>query len=246
MLAQKHTFTVIPAVDLLGNEAVRLEQGEFDRVVERRADPVALVERFVEAGARLIHVVDLDGAGSGRLRPEVVRTLAEAASPAAVQASGGVRSTADALSLLDAGAERVVVGTAAFSTPDALAGYVDTLADRLVVAIDVRDRRVVARGWRKDAGIAPDEAAERCAEAGVPRILCTAIERDGTLAGPDLELLSRVLERSGLPVLAAGGIGSVADLSAVEETGCEGAVVGRAFLSGEVPLSVLAARGSAL
>jgi phosphoribosylformimino-5-aminoimidazole carboxamide ribotide isomerase len=231
---------VVPAVDLLGDGAVRLERGDFDRVVARQADPESLVRRFVEAGARLVHVVDLDGARSGRVRPELVRRLAAAARPAAVQASGGIRSLADAESLLGAGAARVVVGTAAFAEPAALSRYAAALGDRLVVALDVRDGRVAAAGWTRDTGLAVADAVVRCAEAGVPRLLCTAIERDGTLAGPDLALLERVRLRSGVPVLAAGGIATVADLEAVAATGCEGAIVGRALLDGSLPLSSLA------
>jgi phosphoribosylformimino-5-aminoimidazole carboxamide ribotide isomerase len=247
MLTRQHSngngFQVIPAVDLVGEEAVRLERGEFDRVVAREADPVALVERFVEAGARLVHVVDLDGARSGRTRPELVRRLAAAASPTRIQASGGVRSIEDAERLLDAGAARVVVGTSAFAEPRALERYAARLADRLVVAVDVRAGRVVVGGWSRDTGVTAEEAAERCAAAGVPRLLCTAVDRDGTLGGPDLDLLARVRERSGLPVLAAGGIGSRSDLAAVEAAGCEGAIVGRALLQGRLPLSALAAHG---
>jgi phosphoribosylformimino-5-aminoimidazole carboxamide ribotide isomerase len=241
MLTRKHKsdgFRVIPAVDVLGEDAVRLERGRFDRVVERE-DPARLIERFVEAGAGLIHVVDLDGARSGRLRPELVRQLAAVAAPAVLQASGGVRSLAAAECLLEAGARRVVVGTAAFSTPEGLARYREALDGRLVVAVDVRAGRVVAEGWSEETGLTAEEAAERCADAGVPRIICTAIDRDGTLAGPDLNLLELVRERSGLPVLAAGGVGSVADLAAVESVGCEGVIVGRALLRGRIPLSVL-------
>lgn len=236
-------FHVIPAVDLLGEEAVRLERGEFDRVVAREADPVALVERFVEAGARLIHVVDLDGARSGRTRPELVRRLVAAASPTRIQASGGVRSIEDAERLLDAGAARVVVGTSAFAEPRALERYAARLATHLVVAVDVRAGRVVVRGWSRDTGVTAEEAAERCAGAGVPRLLCTAVDRDGTLGGPDLDLLARVRERAGLPLLAAGGIRSRSDLAAVEAAGCEGAIVGRALLQRRLPLSILAAHG---
>jgi len=236
-------FEVIPAVDLLGGAAVRLEQGAFDRVVAREADPLALVRRFVAAGARRIHVVDLDGARSGRLRPGLIGQIAAAAAPARVQASGGVRSLADARALLEAGAERVVVGTAAFAKPQALERLVAELGERLVVAVDVRAGRVLARGWCARTSLRVEQALERCVGAGVQRLLCTAVERDGTLAGPDLELLGRVVEGSGLPVLAAGGVRSEADLAALAEAGCEGAIVGRALLEGGVPLRALRARG---
>jgi phosphoribosylformimino-5-aminoimidazole carboxamide ribotide isomerase len=238
----RNTYEVIPAVDLLGEDAVRLERGAFDRVVVRDGDPGALVERFVGAGAHRIHLVDLEGARSGRLRPGLVRHLAARAAPARVQASGGVRSTADARALLDAGAERVVVGTAAFAEPESLRRFGDELGDALVVAIDVREGRVVTRGWEHETELAVDDAIDRCAAAGVPRLLCTAVDRDGTLGGPDLALLARVVERSRLPVLAAGGVRSLDDLAAIEEAGCEGAVVGRALLEGSLPLAALATR----
>jgi phosphoribosylformimino-5-aminoimidazole carboxamide ribotide isomerase len=228
-------FLVIPAVDVLGDEAVRLERGRYDAVTVRRPDPLALARELAEDGAELIHLVDLDGARSGQVRPELVAAVAEAAAPAAVQASGGIRSTRDAESLLAAGAARVVVGTAAFGEPDALEGFATALGERLVVALDVRGDRVAVAGWTQSA-LLLDEAVARCLEAGVPRLLCTAIERDGTLGGPDLELLARVQTRSGVPVLAAGGIRSPSDLAAIADLGCEGAIVGRALLEGAISL----------
>jgi phosphoribosylformimino-5-aminoimidazole carboxamide ribotide isomerase len=233
-------FEILPAIDLLGDEAVRLERGRFDRVVLREADPVSLARSFVEAGARALHVVDLDGARTGRCRPEVIAALVRAAAPAEVQASGGVRAPADARALVGAGAVRVVVGTAAFAEPDALRAYVEELGERLVVAVDVRGGRIVTRGWTEDAGLGVGEAVERCVEAGVPRLLCSAVERDGTLSGPDLALLDEVVKASGLPVLAAGGVRSLEDVKAVEAVGCAGAIVGRALLEGAIPVSALA------
>jgi phosphoribosylformimino-5-aminoimidazole carboxamide ribotide isomerase len=114
-----------------------------------------------------------------------------------------------------------------------------SLGERLVVAIDVRDRQVAVRGWLEDTGLNPAQTARHCAEAGVKRLLCTAIERDGMLAGPDLELLREVREASGLLVLAAGGISFEADVAAVAASGCEAAVVGRALIDGSLPLSAV-------
>ena len=233
------TLTVIPAVDLLGDDAVRLRQGDYGQVTNRRTDPLALVESYRDAGAELIHLVDLDGARRGEIRPDVVRRAVLAAAPARVQASGGIRSTSDAERLLGAGAARVVVGTAAFADDAALQRFADALREHLVVAVDVRDGHVAVGGWTQATTITVDEAAERCRAAGVPRILCTAIDRDGTLGGPDVELLRRVVERAGTPVLAAGGVHSQHDLVAIAETGCDAAVVGRAFLEGRLPLAVL-------
>jgi phosphoribosylformimino-5-aminoimidazole carboxamide ribotide isomerase len=227
-------FQLIPAVDILGGEAVRLERGTFDRVRVRAGDPVELARRFAAARPPWLHVVDLEAARSGGVRPGRVAEIAAAVEPVPIQASGGVRSPADALALAEAGASRVVVGTAAFSGPGALAPYVEALGGRLVVAIDVRAGRVAVAGWERSSGLGVDEAVARCVEAGVARLLCTAIERDGTLTGPDLGLLSRARECSGLPVLAAGGVRSQEDLNTLAGIGLEGAVVGRALLEGRL------------
>src|SRR5687767_8854049 len=149
----RRSLQVIPAVDVLGEEAIRLVQGRFDGVSVRGGDPAALPARFAEQGATLIHVVDLDGARDGRVRRDLVARIAEAARPASIQASGGIRSPADAESLIEAGAVRVVVGTAAFAEPAALATFVAALAERLVVALDARDGRIAVAGWEREAGL---------------------------------------------------------------------------------------------
>ena len=212
---------VIPAVDVLGEEAVRLHQGDYGAVVERADDPVSLARRWADAGAARIHLVDLDGARSGRVRPELVREVAAIGLP--VQASGGIRSLADARSLLDAGADRVVVGTAAWPDP---APWFE-LGEALVLALDVRDGQVRAAGWTESAGISFADALEL---VGDRRILVTAIDRDGTLAGPDLDLVTTAAA-SGARVLAAGGVRSPADVEALAATGAEAAIVGRALLT---------------
>jgi phosphoribosylformimino-5-aminoimidazole carboxamide ribotide isomerase len=212
---------VIPAVDVLGGEAVRLHQGDYDSVVERADEPVALAARWASAGARRIHLVDLDGARSGRVRPELVAAVVEAAG-VPVQASGGIRSLADARALLDAGADRVVVGTAAWPDPTPWL----ELGESVVLALDVRDGEVRASGWTAGTGLAFEDALARAAGA---RVLVTAIDRDGTLAGPDIELV-RQAAHLGLRVLAAGGVRSPADVAELAEAGAEGAIVGRALL----------------
>jgi phosphoribosylformimino-5-aminoimidazole carboxamide ribotide isomerase len=213
---------VIPAVDVLGDEAVRLHQGDYDDVVERADGPTALARRWAAAGAGRVHLVDLDGARSGRARPELVRAVAVAAAPALLQASGGIRTLADARALLEAGADRVVVGTAAWPDPTPWL----ELGDALVLALDVRDGEVRSSGWTRAAGLSFSAALERAQGA---RVLVTAIDRDGTLAGPDLDLV-RTATAAGLRVLAAGGIRSPADVQALAAAGAEAAIVGRALL----------------
>jgi phosphoribosylformimino-5-aminoimidazole carboxamide ribotide isomerase len=217
---------VIPAVDVLGERVVRLRQGDYDDVVADATEPALTARRWRDAGARRIHLVDLDGARSGRVRPELVRAVADACAPGTLQASGGIRSLDDARALLDAGADRVVVGTSAWPDPTP---WAEALGQALVVAVDVRDGRLRTAGWTHDAGIATADALRRAAACGVGRCLVTAIERDGTLAGPDLEL---VREAAALvpAVVAAGGIRSPGDVEALAAAGAEAAVVGRALL----------------
>src|SRR5215468_5157781 len=217
----------IPAVDVLHGDAVRLRQGNYDDVVNRSDDPTALARRWRDAGARRIHLVDLDGARSGHVRPELVAQVADACSPLPVQASGGVRSEDDARALLNAGADRIVVGTAAWPDPGP---WADAFGDALVVAIDVRNGRLRTRGWTQDDGPTVEDALRRARTAGVGRCLVTAIERDGTLAGPDLALAA-LAAGAGLRVLAAGGVRTPDDLVALADAGAEAAIVGRALWS---------------
>jgi phosphoribosylformimino-5-aminoimidazole carboxamide ribotide isomerase len=208
-------------VDVLGEGAVRLERGDYDSVVERAGEPVALAQRWVAAGAQRIHLVDLDGARSGHVRPELVRAIAATGVP--VQASGGIRSVADAQALLDAGADRVVVGTAAW--PDPTVWF--ELGEALVLALDVRDGEVRTAGWTVGTGLRFEDALAR---ADGSRMLVTAIDRDGTLTGPDVELVRQAVDAGGR-VLAAGGIRSIEDVAALADAGAEAAIVGRALLS---------------
>jgi phosphoribosylformimino-5-aminoimidazole carboxamide ribotide isomerase len=217
----KQQIEVIPAVDVLGEGAVRLERGDYDSVVERAGEPVALAQRWVAAGAKRIHLVDLDGARSGQVRPELVRAIAELGVP--VQASGGIRRLDDARALLDAGADRVVVGTAAWPDP---APWFE-LGEALVLALDVRDGEVRTSGWTVGTGLRFEDALSLAAGR---RMLVTAIDRDGTLAGPDIELVRQAVDAGGR-VLAAGGIRSVADVTELAEAGAEAAIVGRALLA---------------
>lgn len=242
MESRNGAFGIVPAVDVLGMEAVRLRRGDYDEVVVREPDPLALIRRLAAAGAELVHVVDLTAARSGSVRPQLFERATAAAGPARVQASGGIRSVADAEALLAAGAVRVVVGTAAFAESELLESLVSALGEALVVALDVRAGLVAVRGWEQQTAFTVERAVERCLSAGVSRLLCTAIERDGMLNGPALGLLGDVVRGSGLPVLAAGGIRSLDDVEAISGVGCEAAIVGRALLEGRVPLAALAGR----
>lgn len=224
---------MIPAIDVLDGRVVRLLQGRREAVTLEGGDPVELARRYAAEGAARLHLVDLDGAFDGTPSLELVeRVAATAAIP--VQVGGGYRSLAAVEAALEAGAERVMVGTAAL-TPGFLEEAVPRFGDRLVVAIDARDGIVAIEGWTASSETTAAELATRCARSGARRLLVTSTARDGSLAGPDLPLLADVLP-AGLPVIAAGGVSSLADLRAVRELGCEAAIAGSALLAGRFTL----------
>ena len=218
---------------------VRLWQGRREAVTIEGGDPVELARRFRDEGARRLHLVDLDGAFAGLPTLGLVERVA-AAGGLPLQVGGGYRTTEAIAAAVEAGADRVMVGTAALS-PTFLAEAAARFAERLVVAIDVRDGEVAVDGWTRTSGTTAAALAGGCAAAGVARLLVTSTARDGSLAGPDVELLAEVL-RAGLPVIAAGGISSVEDLLTVRDLGCEAAVAGSALLAGRFTLADALAR----
>jgi phosphoribosylformimino-5-aminoimidazole carboxamide ribotide isomerase len=220
---------LIPAIDLLGDDVVRLQQGDYERVLFRR--PIEqFVERVVATAPPLIHVVDLQGARDGTLRLDVVERCVALAAGIGLQVSGGIRSIDNARAALAAGATRVVIGTALWSDVDALNRYVDALGASLVVAIDVRAGQLAVRGWLAEAGLDVDEALQRCVDSGVARLHVTAIDRDGMMQGPDIELYERACA-SGIAVVAAGGVRDDGDVAQLELVGCEAAVMGVGYLA---------------
>jgi phosphoribosylformimino-5-aminoimidazole carboxamide ribotide isomerase len=224
---------LFPAIDLLGGRAVRLEAGDPERATVFHDDPVQLVAELAGGGADRLHVVDLDGAFDGAPTPALLERLATATS-LPIQVGGGYRTLAAIETALGAGADRVMIGTAALDRVF-LDRAVAQFGDALVVAVDVRDGMVAASGWTETSATPAAEHAAHCAAAGVARLLVTSTHRDGSLAGPDLELLASVTA-VGLPVVAAGGIASLDDLVAVRDLGCEGAIAGSALLAGRFTL----------
>lgn len=228
---------LVPSIDLRGGRVVRLVQGDPGRETGYGTDPLGAAAAFAAAGARLLHVVDLDaalGLGTNRAAVAAVAALCrDAGLP--VQVGGGLRTLEDVDAVLALGAARAVLGTAAARDPDLVRAAVRRHGERIVVAADARGGRVMVDGWRRDAG--PLEGIVRALErSGAPRFLVTAIAVDGTLAGPDLELYRRLASLTDRPVLASGGVGSLADLHALAAAGVEGAVVGRALHDGRIRL----------
>jgi phosphoribosylformimino-5-aminoimidazole carboxamide ribotide isomerase len=225
-------FATIPAVDVLDGRAVRLLRGDYDRVEIDAGDPLELVRRAASYAPPFVHVVALGAARDGGAPFELVRAVVAAAGSVPVQFGGGVRSPEDVRRLIEAGVERVVVGTAAFGSMPLR----DFASEQVAVAIDVADGIVRTNGWLESSELTTAHALERCAEAGVATVICTAIDRDGTRTGPDLELLREVRAYFDGLVLAAGGIRNAADVGAVRDLGLDGVVVGRAWLDGSLVL----------
>jgi phosphoribosylformimino-5-aminoimidazole carboxamide ribotide isomerase len=221
----RKNLTVYPAIDVLDRRVVRLSEGRREEVTVEGGDPVAAAERFAAEGAAWLHLVDLDGAFSGDPDPGLVSRIASVGPP--VQVGGGYRSLDSVHDALEAGAARVLVGTAALDE-EFLSAAAARFGDGVAVAIDARHGTVTVHGWTRSAELTPAELARRCGAAGIRRVLVTSAQRDGTLSGPDLPLLESVLE-AGLPVIAAGGIAALDDLRTLRELGCEGAVTGSAI-----------------
>jgi phosphoribosylformimino-5-aminoimidazole carboxamide ribotide isomerase len=229
-------FDLLPAIDIRAGRVVRLLRGDFDQETVYGDDPVEVARRFVEDGARWLHVVDLDGARDPAARQlEVFAAIVAAVGERAnVEIAGGLRDEAAVGDALRAGAARVVVGTAALAEP-ALTGRLvaEFGPERVVVALDVRGGMAVGHGWRPGApGVPIYDALGRLADVGVVTFEVTAIDRDGTLAGPDLELLARLVALGRGAVVASAGISTTDDLGAVRAIGCTGAIVGRALYEG--------------
>lgn len=226
-------FTVYPAIDVLEGRVVRLAEGRREAVTVEGGDPVAAAQRFATEGASWLHLVDLDGAFSGAPDPGLVSRIAAAGPP--VQVGGGYRSLTSIEAAVAAGAARVLVGTAALED-EFLAAAAVRFGEGIIVAIDSRQGTVRVNGWTRSAELTPVELAERCAAAGIHRVLVTSTQRDGTLSGPDVPLLESVLE-AGVPVIAAGGIATLDDLRLIRGLGCEGAVTGSAIWLGRFTLA---------
>jgi phosphoribosylformimino-5-aminoimidazole carboxamide ribotide isomerase len=234
-------FQLLPAIDLRGGRVVRLSEGDFGRETVYGSDPVAVARGFVAAGAAWIHIVDLDGAkDGGRRQGDIVAAIVAAAGDrAGCEVAGGLRDESAVAAVLDAGAARAVVGTAALRDPAFVAGLVERFGSaRIAVALDVREGVAVGHGWVAGAsGVPAEEALRTLADAGATTFIVTAIERDGLLGGPNLRLLERMVVLGRGDVIASAGVSSIEDLAAVRRIGCAGAIVGRALYEGRLDLA---------
>ncbi|HEX9967790.1 MAG TPA: 1-(5-phosphoribosyl)-5-[(5-phosphoribosylamino)methylideneamino]imidazole-4-carboxamide isomerase [Solirubrobacterales bacterium] len=220
-----------PAIDIRGGKAVRLLQGDYERETTYDADPADAARRWIDEGAEFLHVVDLDGAKAGQPQNlDAVERIASLDCP--IQVGGGLRDPDAVEAVLDAGAERVVIGTAALRDPDFLDAMLVQHGKRIVVSVDARDGRVALEGWTEAGKETVVDAVTALGDRGVVRFLCTAIEVDGTMEGPAIAQLEQIASATSAQVIASGGVGDLSHLEALARAAApnvEGAIVGKAL-----------------
>jgi phosphoribosylformimino-5-aminoimidazole carboxamide ribotide isomerase len=224
-----------PAIDIRGGRAVRLLQGDYAQETGYDPDPVDAARRWAAEGARFLHVVDLDGAKAGAPRNLDAVARVATAVDCPIQVGGGLRDAESVDAVISAGAERVVIGTAALRDPEFLEAMIGAHGDRIVVSVDARDGRVSLAGWTESSDLDVADAVAELSGRGVKRFLSTAIEVDGTMEGPRLDELNRVAAATEAALIASGGVGSLAHLEAVAAAAAgnvEGVIVGRALYEG--------------
>ncbi len=233
---------IIPAIDIRGGRCVRLEQGDYARETVFDDAPLAVAQHWQNAGAKRLHVVDLDGARDGQPRNEGTVRAILGASRVPVQVGGGIRDIAAIQRYLEAGADRVILGTTAVKDQTTLVNAAVLFRERLAVGVDARDGAVATEGWTETSTIQATDLVQQLSEMGVARIIYTDILRDATLTGPNLAAVHHLLQFiSGLPsrvhMLVAGGLSSIEDLRRLAELPVEGAIIGKALYTGDINLA---------
>ena len=240
MTRQRVGFEVIPAIDLLGGEAVRLSQGRYDEATIYDANPASVAERFAKAGIRRLHLVDLDGAKAGRpVQGDAVKRILDAVDGLPVQLGGGLRSVEGIDEALGWGLERVILGTAALRDPELVKHAASQHPGQIVVGIDARDGRVAVQGWTDSSETTAIELAKRFEDVGIAAIVYTDISRDGMLTGPNLSQTAALASAISIPVVVSGGVSKIEDIldsAALADKGICGVIVGRAIYTGHVSL----------
>lgn len=228
-------FEVIPAVDVKDGQAVQLVGGDPEHS-ESYGDPTAAAQQWVDAGAAVLHLVDLDGAFEGdRKNAGAIEAIVDAVD-VTVHVGGGIRTVEDALSLLDRGVDRVILGTAAVEEPSIVEEISNERPESVLVSLDARDGQVVVEGWTSETELTPAAAAGRYADLGAAGILYTDIDVEGQLTGVRAERVEEIVTATDLPVIASGGVSSIKDLTTLRDAGATGAVVGSALYQGHFTL----------
>lgn len=228
-------MVVFPAIDIIKGKCVRLTQGQYDKITIFSDDPVNMALQFQKAGAKYLHVVDLDGARGESNNRDIIGNIAKTLD-IPVQTGGGIRTMTDIDEVLSLGLARVILGTSAVKNPDLVAEAVIKYGNRIVVGIDAKDGYVAIEGWEKTSSIKALELAAKMEALGVGTIIYTDINTDGMLAGPNLFAIKEMVNAVGMDVIASGGVASLKDIRKLKETGVAGVIVGKAIYTGDVDL----------
>ncbi len=232
---------IIPAIDLKDGECVRLRQGRMEDSTVFSRDPVEVAGRWVEAGARRLHLVDLNGAFEGKpVNDGIIRAIARAYPDLPIQIGGGIRSREVVEAYLDAGVQWVIIGTQAVREPDFVTAMCHAHPGHIIVGLDARDGMVATEGWAETSSVEATTLAQRFANDGVDAIVYTDIARDGMMEGVNVDATRRLAESTSIPVIASGGVSSMVDVRAlaqVANSGITGAITGRAIYEGTLDLA---------
>ena len=242
---------IFPAIDIRGGKCVRLEEGRFDRETVFAENPLEAARRWVDAGSEWLHIVDLDGARAGQpVNLEVVKKIAETFD-VKIQLGGGVRTLESVAAILSSGVQRVILGSVAVRSPELVSQVCAKYGERIVISIDARNGEVAVDGWEKSGLLQADELALRMKAAGATRIIYTDISRDGMLTGVNVAATLQLADKSGLKIIASGGVRGMEDIQALQpltERGVEGVIIGKALYTGAISLkdALRVARGGSV
>jgi phosphoribosylformimino-5-aminoimidazole carboxamide ribotide isomerase len=232
---------IFPAIDLLSGNCVRLYQGDYAQSQVFNENPIAVATAWQATGCTKLPLVDLDGAKSGeQANLEIIGQIVKAVPDMTIQVGGGLRSADNVKALLDLGVDRAILGTVAIEQPQLVADLCKQYPGQIVVGIDARDGWVATKGWIETSQVKATDLAQQMADWGAAAIIYTDIQRDGTLVGPNLPALRELVENTAVPVIASGGVGSLADLLnllTLEPLGVTGTIVGKALYTGAFTLT---------
>lgn len=228
---------IFPAIDLFGGQAVRLYQGDYNQMTVYDPEPLNTVRRFEAAGASCLHLVDLEGAKSGETSNlSTIETIARE-TKLFMEVGGGIRSMETIQRYLDAGASRVILGTAAVTDPDFTALAVQTYGEKIAVGADLKNGKIAIKGWLETAQESWDVFLGRMEELGVRTVICTDISKDGVLEGTNHKLYAALSARYDMNIIASGGVSSLEDVKALRKAGAAGAIIGKALYTGAIDLA---------
>jgi phosphoribosylformimino-5-aminoimidazole carboxamide ribotide isomerase len=230
-------LTILPSIDLRNGRVVRLKQGDYGQQINYDVDPIDVAKSFAAAGAKWMHVVDLDGAKEGRpMQTDLIARVAQA-SGLKVEVGGGIRSSVDIETLIDRGIQRIVIGTAAMEKWDWFKEIVRRLPNKIVLALDAKAGQVATRGWTHDSGKMAVAVAREVSDWPLGAILYTDVAKDGMLTGPNFDETQHLAEAGKVPVIASGGVGSIEHVRRLTTIGVWGAIIGRSLYEGKVDLA---------